>query len=259
MEISVLKEIDSQFLPGLRDYIVFKSIDTDVGAKLVPIILNRHEKPQYRRLRVHFNAGYGTLMVIKPTALYETAVDWLMFEVVAWCAGGFLTIKYRDEFEVTRPTVKNFLGRFAGSVKIPDLAFTPFVNGRTRAYPSVVLECSSERSGMHGSDIQLWQEGTAGAVKVVLCVQLVEPEIGKQMTATLMICRFHLDDSIERALWNVFPVPESLVQDPFITIDELFAGHSPPELDPKTHLPLNMQDLRRRVGRKIKEKGYIPA
>ncbi|RPB02756.1 hypothetical protein L873DRAFT_365372 [Choiromyces venosus 120613-1] len=139
-------------------------------------------------------------MVVMPTALYETPVDWLIFEVAAWCVGGFLTLSDRDEFEITLPTVKNFLGRFAGSVKIPDLAFTPFVNGRTGAYPSVVLECGSERSGMHGFDTQLWQEGTAGAVKVVLWVQLLELEIGKQMSATLMICRCHLDGSIEKTL-----------------------------------------------------------
>ena len=78
-------------------------------------------------------------------------------------------------------------------MKEADLTFIPRIGRRSQqsaAYPSVVLE-----SGWHESstrllaDSRLWQEGSAGAVRVVLQARFYEPDNQNKMRLVLTISR----------------------------------------------------------------------
>lgn len=58
---------------------------------------------------------------------------------------------------------------------------------------------------------------------------------------------------------SVFPVDDENLEDPFITIDELFSGSTPAAADPNTQLPLSMQRLRKMLARDIQQSGRLTA
>ena len=88
----------------------------------------------------------------------------------------------------------NFVGDYVGSVKEADFTFIPRIGpGRQQsaAYPSVVLESGwYESSTRLLADSRLWQEGSAGAVQVVLQVKFYEPDDQNKMRLVLFISRF---------------------------------------------------------------------
>ncbi|CUS12289.1 unnamed protein product, partial [Tuber aestivum] len=63
-----------------------------------------------------------------------------------------------------------FVGAFAGSKKTADLSWSPRINdGELTEFPTIVLESGwSESQAQLERDSQLWFQGSAGAVKVVL-------------------------------------------------------------------------------------------
>ena len=58
---------------------------------------------------------------------------------------------------------------------------------------------------------------------------------------------------------SVFPVDDETLEDPFITVDELFSGSTPAGADPNTQLPLGMQCLRKMLARDIQQSGRLTA
>ncbi|KAG0640495.1 hypothetical protein HOY80DRAFT_1068958, partial [Tuber brumale] len=55
-----------------------------------------------------------------------------------------------------------------------------------REFPTVVLECGwAESEAELLRDLQLWQEGSAGAVRIVILFKVFRPSITNQIKATL--------------------------------------------------------------------------
>ncbi|KAG0134972.1 hypothetical protein HOY82DRAFT_480644, partial [Tuber indicum] len=126
--------------------------------------------------------------------------------------------------------------------------------------PSIVLESGwVESSEQLIKDCRLWLLGTAGAVKVVILCKASRPDEQNRIRATLTMCRATACGAVSSANWQIFPVPAGIQSNPSITIGELFGGHAPAELNPKTELPLCMMVLRGWLGGCIRQMGYVPA
>ena len=90
---------------------------------------------------------------------------------------------------------KNFGAPFARAVKEADFTFIPMVGpGRTKGakFPSVVLESGwSESATRLREDARLWQEGSAGAVRVVLQIKFYGRNRDNKICLVLFISRAH--------------------------------------------------------------------
>ncbi|PUU78626.1 hypothetical protein B9Z19DRAFT_1126485 [Tuber borchii] len=164
------------------------------------------------------------------------------------------------------PEFNNFVGEYVGSVKEADFTFIPRIGHRRQqsaAYPSVVLE-----SGWHESstrllaDSKLWQEGSAGAVRVVLQVKFYEPDNQNEMRLVLSISRTVPGGGPtqhDHYASPIFPAPPQRQDNPSISLDEFYAGACPPKIDPATAIPLDLELLREEAGFYIRKQGHIPA
>ena len=80
----------------------------------------------------------------------------------------------------------------------------------------MVLEAGwSESQAQLERDSQLWLEGSAEAVKVVLLFKLYPANINKEIKATLNVCRV-VDNTIVRKtfVYSFFPYPSLSLLDP---------------------------------------------
>ena len=57
----------------------------------------------------------------------------------------------------------------------------------------------------------------------------------------------------------MFPIPDPMLPDPTLTIEELFGGECPLGLDPHTALILEVGSLRRILETMLVRDGYLPA
>jgi len=175
---------------------------------------------------------------------------------------------------------KNFVGVFAGSGKTADLAYTPIINGIRREFPTVVLESGwSEAQVQLHRNAQVWLEGSAGAVKVVLLFKMFLENIRNEIKAKLYVCRLLAGElDVTRyacsslpcyylsyilltdplTLQKIFPGSASPVTDPHITAKELFDGRPPEDMQGRTKLPLSLEKLRRAAREEILQQGHIP-
>ncbi|CUS13272.1 unnamed protein product, partial [Tuber aestivum] len=172
--------------------------------------------------RIHFVAPDGYLRIVMPTALHETAVSWMRTEFTVWVYDHLLTPAAFTAINDSLITHDHFLGTFSGSLKIPDLAYIPCINGIRRAFPTVVLESGwMESQAQLLRDLQLWQEGTAGAAKIVILFKLYRSHVHNRIKATLTFFRYVADRVPAMSLYPIFPPPSQPKPDPWITIDEL--------------------------------------
>ncbi|CUS13271.1 unnamed protein product [Tuber aestivum] len=154
----------------------------------------------------------------------------------------------------------HFLGPFAGSSKTPDLAYSPCINGIRRAFATVVLESGwTESEAQLLRDLQLWQEGTAGAVKIIILFKLSRSREQNRVKATLLFSRYVAGGAPVMSLYSIFPSPSQPYPDPWITVDELFGGMAPGGLNPGVQLPLSLERLRVRVEAEMRQQGFVPA
>ncbi|KAG0639557.1 hypothetical protein HOY80DRAFT_904825 [Tuber brumale] len=198
-----------------------------------------------------------------PTALHETAHSWMVGEFCWWIYDHLLTpaakgalMSYIDD----GIAYDNFVGDFEGSSKTPDLAFNPHVNGIMREFPTIVLESGwAESEAQLLRDLQSWQEGSAGAVRIVIFLKMSRPSITNQIKATLKVCRYGAGNAPIISSYQIFPTPAQPLADPWITMDELFGGDTPSGLNPETQLPLSINRLRLEVEVGIRQQGHDPA
>ncbi|KAG0632992.1 hypothetical protein HOY80DRAFT_1141745 [Tuber brumale] len=260
MTESILGNIATALAIHHDKLLVFDNLDPAVSRQILGTLFPGPGEKAYPGLRINFTSVSGHLKLIAPTLLHEAPCAWLQSELALWVLHHLLHEDTLGKLDIGAPTYRNFLGRFAGSTRNPDLAFTPLIKGIGRDYPSIILESGWGEDTIHlQTDSEIWQEGSAGAVKVAIFVKLF-PTIHKNVVrVTLQLYRYLRGGAIKRIELNVFPIPYPPLEDPFITIDELFAGNVPQGLDPEAELPLNMERLRKRIGQKIVNEGNIPA
>ena len=63
---------------------------------------------------------------------------------------------------------------------------------------------------------------------------------------------------INPLLQDIFPPPSEPVENPSITVEELFGGRYPIGLNPQTLFPLSLIRLRVLAGQMIRKQGYLP-
>ncbi|KAG0640184.1 hypothetical protein HOY80DRAFT_1136190 [Tuber brumale] len=260
MTESIIGNIETALAIRHVKLLVFDNLNPAVSGQILGTLFPGPHEKAYPGLRVNFTSVSGHLKLIVPTLLHEAPCAWLHSEVALWALHHLLDADSLGKLDVGTPTYRNFLGRFAGSTRNPDLAFTPLIKGISRDYPSIILESGWGEDAIHlQTDSELWQEGSAGAVKVTIFVKLFPTVQRNVVRVTLQLCRYLHGGAVKRIELSVFPIPCLPVEDPFITIDELFAGNVPDGLDPEAQLPLNMERLRKRIGQKIVNTGNIPA
>lgn len=136
---------------------------------------------------------------------------------------------------------------------------------RLAAFPSVVMETGRyESSARLQADARLWQEGSKGAVRVVLQVKYYEVDC-HNMGVGLFISRTApgggpasqehyasvfiysmLSSSLltsQLCVQHIIPAPPQ-PQYPSISLDEFYAGDCPPTMNPKTQITLDLDMLR---------------
>ncbi|KAG0138225.1 hypothetical protein HOY82DRAFT_596306 [Tuber indicum] len=286
MASEILRAIDQAFASGRYEPLVFKQLDPTVSSQVLETLKDREENNSNTpRLRFHFIAPDGYLRVVMPSGLHESAVFWMRNEMSLWIYQGLLTPTATRAILDGPLTHENFLGIFNGSCKIPDIAYIPCINRIRAQFPAIVLESGwSESEAQLLRDCQLWQQGSAGSVKVVLLFKLFGPNLQNQIKASLHLCRYstnqtpvissyaclsYMSNPFEYFTYHVlmknvifqavFPRPIVSVADPWITINELFGGRTPNDLNPLSQLRFSLDQLRIIVDEEIHNLGYVPA
>ncbi|KAG0129605.1 hypothetical protein HOY82DRAFT_651845 [Tuber indicum] len=216
-----------------------------------------------RGFRVHFSAPDHHLRVVMPSYLHEAAGGWLGRQYGWWRTSGLIDDDADEAMDMLpSPRVDNFVGQFATSVKEPDFSFVPVgPNGLRRDFPSIVLESGWTSSGPELVDGRIvWHEGSGGRVRVVILVKAYKPNVQGQVHSTLDISHAHPPGAAFTVThMSVFPIPNPLLSDPTITMEELFGGPCPAGRNPATALPLEVDQLRQILARHITGAGYAPA
>ncbi|KAG0635376.1 hypothetical protein HOY80DRAFT_1093753 [Tuber brumale] len=260
MATQILQVIKEALETRNHELLVFRELDPKVSSEILDNLLHPIDKTTPFGCRIHFVAPDGYLKVVMPTPLHETAVSWLSGEVNWLVYYGLLTPAAFGPLRSGLITYENFVGDFEGSSKTPDLSYNPHINEIKREFPTIVLESGwAESEAQLLRDLQLWQEGSAGAVRIVILFKMFRPSITNQIKATLKICRYGAGNAPIISSYQIFPTPAQPLADPWITIDELFGGDTPSGLNPETQLPLSINRLRLEVEAEIRQQGHDPA
>ncbi|KAG0643018.1 hypothetical protein HOY80DRAFT_998072 [Tuber brumale] len=173
-------------------------LDPIVSSEILDNLLYPNDTDTYG-CRIHFVAPDGYLKVVMPTALHESPAMWMRIEFNFWMYYRLLTPTASGAlFHGLLTSIDNqgaydhFLGDFfRGSSKTPDLPYSPYINGRRREFSTVVLESGwTESQAQLLRDCQIWHEGSAGAVRIVIFVKMFPPNHNNQIKATLTFCRY---------------------------------------------------------------------
>ena len=151
---------------------------------------------------------------------------------------------------------------------------------RLAAFPSVVMESGRyEPRARLQADAELWQKGSAGAVRVVLQVIYYGADCYDHVGVDLLISRTApgrgpaslehyasvfiysmLSSSLltsQLCVQPIIPAPPQQ-QYPSISLDEFYAGNCPPTMNPKTQIPLDLEMLRQAVAVCARKRGAPP-
>ncbi|CUS08063.1 unnamed protein product [Tuber aestivum] len=191
--------------------------------------------------------------------LHEVPVAWMRTEYGYWIGHGLLPLSVHHLIGDVLSSYDNFVGAFAGSKKTADLSWSPRINdGELTEFPTIALESGwSESQAQLERDSQLWLQGSAGAVKVVLLFKFFRANIHNEIKATLTVSRF-ADNALVMDSYAIFPPPAEPDHDPCITVEELFGGRYPIGQNPQTLFPLSLPRLRHLAEKEIRKQGYIP-
>ncbi|KAG0138226.1 hypothetical protein HOY82DRAFT_596307 [Tuber indicum] len=238
MASEILRAMDKAVASRKTDPLVFKQLNPMVSYQILQTLRCREDYTNTLDFRLHFIAPDGYLRVVIPSAVHESAVGWMRKQWASWIHQNLLIPSATEAIDDVLITYDNFVGIFEGSSKTPDLAYIPCFKGIGSQFPSIVLESGwTESEAQLLRDGEIWQQGTAGAVKVVLLFKMCAPNINNEIKATLHICRYSANQVPVMSSYAIFPPPVAFIPDPFITINELFAGQTPTQIDATTHLP----------------------
>ncbi|RPA98358.1 hypothetical protein L873DRAFT_1039310 [Choiromyces venosus 120613-1] len=188
-----------------------------------------------------------------PSYLHEAAGAWLGRQYGRWRSSGLIDDDADEAMEMfSSPRVTNFIRWYVRSVKEPDFSFIPVdPTGLRREFPSVILE-SGWASTMPNlvDDYRVWHQGSGKRVRVVILVKAWAYQLNtqNQVCATLEVSHTRPGAAVTVTQMSVFPIPDPLLPDPTITVEELFGGLCPAGHNPATALPLEVGQLRRILG-----------
>ncbi|KAG0640515.1 hypothetical protein HOY80DRAFT_1135923 [Tuber brumale] len=260
MATQILQVIKEALETRDHELLVFTELDPKVSSEILDNLLDPLDKTTPFGCRIHFIAPDGYLKVVMPTTIHETAHSWMVGELYRWGYDHLLPPSAKGALMCGLITYDNFVGDFEGSSKTPDLSYNPRINGIRREFPTVVLESGwAESEAQLLRDLQFWQEGSAGAVRIVILFKMFRPSINNQVKATLKVCRYGAGNEPIISSYQIFPTPAQPVADPWITMDELFGGDTPSGLNPETQLPLSINRLRLEMEVGIRQQGHDPA
>ncbi|PUU75453.1 hypothetical protein B9Z19DRAFT_1067405 [Tuber borchii] len=234
---------------------IYRELVSEILAILLP-----DSGPHPSRCRLHYHAREGYLRIVGPEEFSLYPVSWMCKDNEMWWYDGLLDQDDRIKIFQCSPAWDKFIGQHADSNKKPSLFLMPVIEGEIRDIPSVIFESGWGESGpLSISDSLVWLEGTGGAVKVVIFLKTFTPDKENKIKATLTVCRNNPCGTIVKTEQNIFPAPDQILPDPYITINELYGGRTPASLGSDTQLPLSMEKLREFLGLLIRQKGHLPA
>ncbi|KAG0640529.1 hypothetical protein HOY80DRAFT_1068789 [Tuber brumale] len=192
MATQILQVIKETLETRNHELLVFTELDPKVSSEILDNLLDPLQShlavPDLDNPDTSLSPPDGYLKVMMPTALHETAVRWMVDKLVFWGYDHILTRAAICAVGCGLITCDNFVGDFEGSSKTPDLSYNPRINGIMTEFPTVVLESGWAESGVQLlRDLQLWEEGSAGAVRIVILCKAFRPGITNEIKATLKI------------------------------------------------------------------------
>ncbi|PUU76944.1 hypothetical protein B9Z19DRAFT_1087217, partial [Tuber borchii] len=202
--------------------------------------------------RIHWFSSERRLKVVIPSMMQECAGSWLIQSLNRARGRGLMSDAWDDTIvTMIAPEYKNFIGKYAGSIKAADFTMIPFIGPnmeRMAAFPSVVMESGRYESDARlQADARLWQAGSAGAVRVVLQVKYFEVDRNNNVALDLFISRTSPGGGpASQEHYHIIPAPPK-PQYPSISLDEFYAGRCPPSMSPKTQITLDLERLRQVV------------
>ncbi|KAG0643019.1 hypothetical protein HOY80DRAFT_1100847 [Tuber brumale] len=259
MATQILRTIMEALETRNPEFLVFQELDPIVSTEILDNLLHPNDNTNTFGCRIHFVAPDRYLKVVMPTTLHESSVIWMRNEFKLWMCYNLLTPTAGVAIFDGLITQDKFLGDFEGSSKTPDLCYIPCINGIMREFPTVVLESGwTESQAQLLRDCQIWHEGSGGGVRIVILFKMFPPNRNNQIKATLTFCRYGVGNVQTISSYLIFPPPAQPVDDPWITIDELFGSCTPDGLNPETQLPLSINRLRIVVGAAVRRRGHEP-
>ncbi|KAG0642495.1 hypothetical protein HOY80DRAFT_1036437 [Tuber brumale] len=248
---------------GKPEVLQFANLDLAVSNLVLDSLFDRvNSHLEEHSFRVHFSALDHHLTVVMPNLLHEAAGAWLIEQYTRWRVSNLINSEAsRAIMKPVSPRIDNFIGPYANTVKEPDFSFLPVGPGRVaRDFPSVVLEAGWSSTGVQLTNARrIWHDGSGGRVMVVILIKLFKPNINDQIRVTLEISHAIPGAPFTVFTVAVFPNPGPGQQDPTLTIVELFGGQCPPNHDPQTVLPLELEILRENLETAIIHYGSHPA
>lgn len=173
-----------------------------------------------------------------PDHIHECTGDFVMYLWRNWENTQILSPDVADLFcRHPSPTIRGFVGRYTESSKEPDFFLAPL----GAPFPSIAFETGFSELGENLiRDKDLWIQGSGGATKVVILINIMRrPNTDHGYEASLEVWR-------TTDCQKVVVFPELLDEgDPVITLGDLWGGRSVPTgYDEKQELPLSRRDLR---------------
>ncbi|PUU74188.1 hypothetical protein B9Z19DRAFT_1093469 [Tuber borchii] len=217
--------------------------------------------------RMHWFSTENRLKVVMPTFLHECVGSWMYKAIGRAARSGLLPNAWDDTIDMMpAPECQNFVGRHAGSFKEPDMAFVPRIGpsrGECASFPSVVVESGWQESATrHLDDARLWLEGSGNAVRVVLQAKYHQSNESGRIHFVLSVSRAHPDGlgcTISPTYYDIFPIPQLVIQNPTISFAEFYSGDCPDGMEPETQIPFDLALFRETAAVCIRREGYIPA
>ncbi|PUU76076.1 hypothetical protein B9Z19DRAFT_1089049 [Tuber borchii] len=203
--------------------------------------------------RIRWFSSERRLKVVMPSMMHGCVGSWLIQTINRARGRGLMSDDWEDTIiTAIAPEYKNFIGKYAGSMKEADFTIIPLIGPNRKSlapFPSVVMESGRyESSAQLKADARVWQEGSAGAVRVVLQVKFYEADCDNNVALDLFISRTAPGGGpASQEQYHIVPAPPQ-PQYPSISLDEFYAGHCPPTMDPKTQITLDLEMLRDLVG-----------
>ncbi|KKZ59940.1 hypothetical protein EMCG_05231 [[Emmonsia] crescens] len=238
--------------------LVFENIDSTTGFDVVRS-LNACGEVERALPRIHYNSRTETLRIrIMPTHICDTHQEWISNEMADMQASGFLTLAERKYLRLrVGTTFQNFQGPYAFSSKEPDLAILP----NAQPLPTIVVEsCWSESDPKLQQDVQLWLEGGAPTVQLVMLLEWSKSSAtqvkgrievhGRNSAGTIGLLQAE----------NIFPISSESPQPTIaVTRGQLFGSAVFAGRNTFDSYPLSIANLRQLAAPLIQNMGYTPA
>ncbi|KAG0138788.1 hypothetical protein HOY82DRAFT_544840 [Tuber indicum] len=250
---------------GNPDVLFFPDVDPeDFACSLESLRAHANRREKYS-FRIHWFSREKTLKLVMPSMLHSCVSSWVIGNTMEATHDRIISSAWYSTLSVMGcPEYDNFVGAYKGSIKTPTYAFQPRGGpslGGFPEFPTVVVESGiNEPYAELQANARLWQEGTAGAVRVVLQAQFSAPTENK-MRLFLSVTRFGPDghQMLHHFYHDIFPAPPYPQQDPYVTLDELYGGNCPPTIEPKAAIRFSLTFLRGVADHWIRKGGYLPA